>query len=102
MIVYYTLLTVASKKLYLLNFLIGLGFASWSLIMTRAQELTDLDYQGRVLSSFNALSSVGMLLVYAALYFEGTTISLAHLYYVQVGFAAVSIFLLLKHHELFQ
>jgi hypothetical protein len=70
--------------------------------MTRAQELTDLDYQGRVLSSFNALSSVGMLLVYAALYFDGTAISLAHLYYVQVGFAAVSIVLLLKYHQLFK
>ncbi len=87
---------------YLLNFFIGIGFASWALIMTRAQEVTDIDYQGRVSSSFGSLSSIAMLLVYAVLYFEGPTISLSHLYWIQVMLAATSLFLLTRYYMLFK
>lgn len=85
-----------------LNFLIGIGFASWSLLMTRAQEVTELSFQGRVASSFNSLSSVAMLLVYALLYFEGPFIKIDLLYFVQVGLAVLTIVMVLRYYKLFK
>lgn len=87
---------------YGLNFFIGIGFAAWALIMTRAQEVTDIDYQGRVSASFNSLSSFIMLVVYAIMYFEGGAIQISHLYFVQVALSVLSLFLILRYYKLFK
>jgi MFS family permease len=87
---------------YLLNFFIGIGFASSSLAMMKAQEVTNIDYQGRVSSSFNALSSFIMLLVYALLYFEGKIIQIDLLYYIQVLLALMSVILLVAYSKIFK
>lgn len=46
------------------HFLIGLSFSSWALLTTLAQEMTALDYQGRVQSLFNSLSGVVIVMFY--------------------------------------
>jgi predicted MFS family arabinose efflux permease len=86
---------------YVLHLFIGIGFAAWALIMTRAQEITDIDFQGRVSASFNSLSSVVMLIVYGIMYFEGKVISLSHLYYVEVLSAVISLALIIYYYRFF-
>ncbi|KTD49981.1 drug:proton antiporter [Legionella quinlivanii] len=46
------------------HFLIGLSFSSWALLTTLAQEMTALDFQGRVQSLFNSVSGVVIVLFY--------------------------------------
>lgn len=86
----------------LLNFLMGVGFASWALIMTRAQELTALDFQGRVQSSFSALSGVVILAVYSLLYFDAVHVRLNMLYYLEVVFIAIGLGLIFSFRKLFK
>ncbi|WP_058448518.1 MFS transporter [Legionella jamestowniensis] len=51
----------------LYHFFIGFSFSSWALLTTLAQEITDLDYQGRVQSLFNSLSGAIIIFFYYAL-----------------------------------
>ena len=53
--------------------------------MTQAQSATNLAYQGRVQSSFNCLSAIGVLLTYALLDQVNQQWALPHLF----GFDAV-------------
>ncbi|CDZ78122.1 enterobactin exporter EntS [Legionella massiliensis] len=46
------------------HFFIGFSFSSWALLTTLAQEMTDLDYQGRVQSLFNSMSGAIIILFY--------------------------------------
>ncbi len=46
------------------HFFIGFSFSSWALLTTLAQEMTDLDYQGRVQSLFNSMSGAVIILFY--------------------------------------
>lgn len=84
-----------------LNFIIGIGFAMWPLTMTRAQELTALEFQGRVQSSFSALSGVVMLIVYGLLYFSNLFLDVSALYFMEVLIAIISIVLLLCYRRLY-
>ncbi|KTC78070.1 putative bacilysin exporter BacE [Legionella brunensis] len=49
------------------HLLIGFSFSSWALLTTLAQEMTDLNYQGRVQSLFNSLSGAVIIFFYYAL-----------------------------------
>ncbi|MDI9819467.1 MULTISPECIES: MFS transporter [unclassified Legionella] len=49
------------------HFFIGFSFSSWALLTTLAQEMTALDYQGRVQSLFNSLSGAVIILFYYVL-----------------------------------
>ncbi|MCH9769846.1 MAG: MFS transporter, partial [Gammaproteobacteria bacterium] len=40
-----------------LYFLMGVGFAIWALLLTQAQKITALSYQGRTQATFNSLAS---------------------------------------------
>ncbi|KTD09605.1 putative bacilysin exporter BacE [Legionella hackeliae] len=51
----------------LYHFFIGFSFSSWALLTTLAQEMTDLDYQGRVQSLFNSMSGAVIILFYYVL-----------------------------------
>lgn len=46
------------------HFFIGFSFSSWALLTTLAQEITDLDYQGRVQSLFNSMSGAIIIVFY--------------------------------------
>lgn len=46
------------------HFLIGLSFSSWALLTTLAQEMTEIEYQGRVQSLFNSVSGIVIILFY--------------------------------------
>lgn len=46
---------------------IGFSFSSWALLTTLAQEMTDLNYQGRVQSLFNSVSGAVIIFFYYAL-----------------------------------
>jgi MFS transporter, DHA3 family, macrolide efflux protein len=80
-----------------LNFIIGFGLAVWPLIMTRAQDLTAKEFQGRVQASFNSLSGFLILCIYTIVNFGSHHIGLAHLYWIEVVFSAVGIVLLLTN-----
>lgn len=49
------------------HFFIGFAFSSWALLTTLAQEITDLDYQGRVQSLFNSVSGSVIIVFYYVL-----------------------------------
>ncbi|KTC85561.1 MFS transporter [Legionella drozanskii] len=46
------------------HFFIGFAFSSWALLTTLAQEMTELDYQGRVQSLFNSMSGAIIIMFY--------------------------------------
>lgn len=76
-----------------LNVVIGLALGIWPLIMTRAQEMTCLDYQGRVQSTFNCLAGVIILWVYYLVNMGSHWITIPGLYWFEVGFALVGLML---------
>lgn len=76
-------------------FIIGFCFSAWAVIMTQSQELTDLNFQGRVQSIFNSLSGVFILSIYFILFLAGDWIGLARLYWFEIGLMLVSSMLLL-------
>lgn len=49
---------------YFFHFLLGLSLSVWALLITLAQKLTALNYQGRVQSLFNSFSGVMILAFY--------------------------------------
>ena len=80
----------ASEVLYVF---VGFGFAVWPLMVTRAQALTALDFQGRVQGSFNTLSSITVLTVYLLIGEGGRIISIKNLYFVMVLFCIIGLLL---------
>lgn len=77
-----------------LYFIIGICFAMWPLILTRAQESTALDYQGRVQSCFNSISGLMIVLIYLAVKLGSHFISVQTLYWVEIGFTIITLILL--------
>lgn len=78
-----------------LYFVLGVCFAMWPLIITRAQHITDIDYQGRVQSCFNSLSGILMILTYWGVKVISQYTSIAILYWMEVFFALFSIALII-------
>ncbi|WP_419420973.1 MFS transporter [Legionella sp. D16C41] len=75
------------------HFLIGFSFSSWALITTLAQEMTDLDYQGRVQSLFNSFSGVIIILFYYLLT-QWKDLPLTNLYLGEIGLLLLAIIIL--------
>jgi len=65
--------------------LIGFTFQVRIMYLTSTQRLTDINYQGRVHSTFTVLSSLLALIIYAAMGFLGDIVSLRCLYLFQAG-----------------
>lgn len=84
-----------------LNLLIGMALSVWPLIMTQAQELTDLAYQGRVQSTFNCLSGVLILILYCMVNVGSHWVTLPHLYWIEVFFSVLGVILLVSNWRLF-
>ncbi|MBA3535401.1 MAG: MFS transporter [Tatlockia sp.] len=76
------------------HFLIGFVFSSWALLTTLAQEMTDIDYQGRVQSLFNSLSGAIIILFYYILA-QWKDASLVQLYQGEICILAMAGLLLL-------
>jgi MFS family permease len=83
-----------------LYFMIGFSGAVWPLVITKAQRLTDIDFQGRVQSTFNSLSGATMMLFYLCIGYAGQYIHVAHLYFIEVGIAALAIVFLLSNKKI--
>jgi len=76
------------------HFLIGLSFSSWALLTTLAQEMTALNYQGRVQSLFNSLSGAIIIVFYYALA-AWQNVALTKLYYGEISLLVLAIICLL-------
>ncbi len=75
----------------LMYFILGIYYAIWSSIITKAQQFTELAYQGRVQSAFSSLSGVFILMTYGIVDFSNEFLDLSDLYFYET---ALSIFAL--------
>lgn len=82
-------------------FLIGFCISVWPLLITKAQELTDLHYQGRVQSCFNSVSGALILLVYLLVNFSNRFLSISELYGLETFFTMAALLLLYQCRKLF-
>lgn len=76
------------------HFFIGFTFSSWALITTLAQEMTDINYQGRVQSLFNSLSGSIIILFYFILA-QWKDVPITQLYQGEICILALASLLLL-------
>lgn len=84
----------------ILYFVLGITFASWALMITRAQEQTDFHFQGRLQSTFNSVSGAMIVLVYFSVKVSSDYINLPHLYYVEAVLSLIVLFLLYLYRSL--
>ncbi len=77
----------------LLYFIIGFSAAVWPLIITKAQNLTDVEFQGRVQSTFNSLAGVLILTIYLSVKVSSHYISIPHLFWIEAVIAAIALIL---------
>lgn len=88
-----------NTKIYLAGLFycfIGFAGATWPLVISRAQNLTNIDFQGRVQSTFNSLSGVLMLIFYFSIGLIGKYFGVQHLYLIEVFIALIAILFLIK------
>jgi len=78
-----------------LYFVIGIALASWPLILTKTQEMTAMEFQGRVMATFNSLMGLCILLMYGFVSVCSRIVSIRHLYWVEFGIAVIAIGLLM-------
>lgn len=81
--------------------LIGIAVSAWPLMVTRAQQLTDLSYQGRVQGVFNSLSGMGILLLYLVVFLVGDVLSIKTMYLFEVLLGIVILILLIANKKSF-
>lgn len=81
----------------------GIGFsgAIWPLIITRAQSLTALDFQGRVQSTFNSISGATMMLFYFSMGWMGKHYAVNHLYFIEVIIMSIAVLFLCRSKNMF-
>jgi DHA3 family macrolide efflux protein-like MFS transporter len=77
-----------------LYFVVGICFAMWPLLITHAQHITDISYQGRVQSCFMSISGVIMILIYLGVKYTASRVGISMFYWVEVGFAIISVVLI--------
>lgn len=75
-------------------FVIGFALAIWPLLLTKAQHLTEFEYQGRVQSTFTTISGMIVLVIYLLLKLGSNYISIPKLYLFEVGFTFIALVLL--------
>ncbi len=78
----------------ILYFVLGFTFASWALMITRAQQQTDFHFQGRLQSLFNSVSGALIVLLYFSVKISSDYVTLPHLYYAEALLSVVILFLL--------
>ena len=82
-------------------FFVGISLGIWALMMTKAQEATDLDYQGRVQSVFNSLMAFALVILYLIIHLASGTIDLRHLFWIISGLALIPMILSLIYPKCF-
>ena len=85
----------------LLYFFVGFSFSAWPILITAAQDRTNINYQGRVQSLFSSVSAILILCFYILLGLVGDNFPIDVLYWVEVSLMSISIVLLLcykKYH----
>lgn len=90
------------KLAMLLYFAIGFSGAIWPLIISKAQSLTDLKFQGRVQSTFNSLSGLTMLIFYFSMGAVSHYFGVARLYWIEVGITLLAIIFLWRSRSVFE
>jgi MFS family permease len=86
-------------------FFLGVTFQVGVLYLTKAQESTEVNYQGRVYSTFNTFFALTSFLIYLSMGFLGAIISLRWLYGSQVlllGIAGVIAYIWIYRKEKIQ
>lgn len=85
----------------MMYFVIGFASAVWPLIITKAQSLTELNFQGRVQSTFNSLSGALMMLFYLNMGYLGKYYDVTHLYLIEVAITGLAIAFLVRARNQF-
>lgn len=83
-------------------FIVGFSLGSWSILISRAQQLTDPNYQGRVQSIFSALMAVGIVILYLSIRMMSDIIAIEQIYWIVGVLAIVPIVLVLIFPQYFQ
>lgn len=84
---------------YVFYFIIGFGLSSWSLSLTQAQLTTDKAFQGRLQSTFNSISGLGVLAIYLLITFRTDLLDIQKMYNCQTIIALCAIFIILMVKE---
>lgn len=84
----------------LLYGMVGFALSAWPVIVTQAQEMTDLSFQGRVQSFFNSMGGVIILGVYLLVDFSSHYIPLQSLYGFEVLFSLIALCILWRYRKL--
>lgn len=84
-----------------LYFVVGFSGSIWPLIISRAQEMTEIGYQGRVQSTFNSISGMMVLVCYLSVGGIGEYVGFSHLYWIEVFITGVALVLLWKFRQQF-
>ncbi|MDP1603129.1 MAG: MFS transporter [Legionella sp.] len=80
---------------YIFYFIIGFGLSSWALSLTQAQLLADKRFQGRLQSTFNSISGVGVLAIYLLITFRTDLLDIHKMYNFQIVIALCAIVIIL-------
>jgi len=75
-------------------FFLGFCYVSWSLVLSRAQELMPKAQQGRIQAVLNAASSLLILSMFLILQTSSKTTSIVHQYWYFTGFGVVALIVL--------
>lgn len=83
---------------YALYWIIGINISSWALIMTKNQELTDINFQGRLYSIFNSTGGVLVLALFLQIIFFGKSINIEKIYWLEAILAIIALGIFSKMH----
>lgn len=85
---------------YIFYFIIGFGLSSWALSLTQAQLLADKTFQGRLQSTFNSISGLGVLAIYLLITFRTDLLDIQKMYNFQtiIALCAIVIILMVKEN----
>ena len=85
---------------YIFYFIIGFGLSIWALSLTQAQLLADKTFQGRLQSTFNSISGLGVLAIYLLITFRTELLDIQKMYNFQaiIALCVIVIILMVKEH----
>ncbi|PCI38572.1 MAG: hypothetical protein COB50_02120 [Thiotrichales bacterium] len=73
----------------------GIGFSVWAILLTVAQQHTKASFQGRIMAIFNSLSGIVILAFYFIIMLTSSYVSIATMYWLEVGFAIATLSMVL-------
>jgi MFS family permease len=85
----------------MLCFVIGYAMSAWALIVTKAQEMTELSYQGRMQGTFSSLLGLITVSLYSGVYWLADAAPLQKLYWAEVFVSGLMLLLLVRNRKRF-